>query len=177
MFVMMSKYVMRTKGSSLLQKVRHDINKTSSRQTVCHDVKNIPNVCHEIKNTSWCQKVCHDVKRFVMVKGSSLLKKNRHYFKNTSWCQKIYHTKKTFNHVTKLFMTSQSSSLQQKHTMTSKVCHEVKKFVMSWHPIVCYNSKYVFIMYFVPDIIKKNVKTTKSWSWRQKYVITTTRSS
>ena len=64
MFVMMSKYVMRTNGASLLQRVRHDVNKTSSRQKVCHRIKrfvmmskNMPNVCHEIKNMSWCQKV------------------------------------------------------------------------------------------------------------------------
>ena len=52
MFVMMSKYVMRTNGSSLLQKVRHDVKKTSSHQKICHDVINMPNVCHEIKNIS-----------------------------------------------------------------------------------------------------------------------------
>ena len=67
MFVMMSKYVMRTNGSSLLQRVRHDVNKTSkslsSHQKICHDVnkyakrfvmmsKNMPKVCHEIKNMS-----------------------------------------------------------------------------------------------------------------------------
>ena len=64
MFVMMSKYVRMTNGSSLLQRVRHDVNKTSSRQKVCHRIKrfvmmskNMPNVCHEIKNMSWCQKV------------------------------------------------------------------------------------------------------------------------
>ena len=79
MLVMMSKYVMRSNGSSLLQQFRHDFNKTSTRQNVCHsikrfvmtskmcqkhqkichDVKNVPNVCYEIKNMSWCQKVCY----------------------------------------------------------------------------------------------------------------------
>ena len=47
MFGIMSKYVMRTKGASLLQIVRHDVSKT-------------PNIVMK-------SKICHYVKRFVMI--------------------------------------------------------------------------------------------------------------
>ena len=67
MFVMMSKYVMRTNGASLLQKVRHDDNKTSSRRNVCHRIKRF------VMTSKMCQmfvmksKICHDVKKFVLI--------------------------------------------------------------------------------------------------------------
>ena len=67
MFVIMSKYVMRTNGSSLLQKARHYVNMTSSRQNVCHRIKRFVRTSTirqmfviKSKNMSWCQKVCHD---------------------------------------------------------------------------------------------------------------------
>ena len=67
MFVMMSKYVMRTKGSSLLQKVRHDVNKTSSRQKVCHDVKRFVMTSKIFQMFVMKSKIRHDVKKFVMM--------------------------------------------------------------------------------------------------------------
>ena len=64
--------------------------------------------------------------------------------------------------------------------MKSKICHNVKQFVMktkntswrqkvrhnmkniSWHPNVCYNIKNTFSLCFVPEIMKTNMSRQKA---------------
>ena len=121
------RFVITSKSSPWRQQDVITPKSLSWRHKICHDVKNIPNVCHEIKNTSWCQKVCHDVKRFVMVNGLSLLPKT----KPSLLVKKFYHTKKTRRHKVRhnikntswrlrFVMKSKGVSWHEKHVMTSK---------------------------------------------------------
>ena len=90
------KPTMMTKCSSLLQKVRHDIKKTSLCQEVCHDVKGFvitskiremfvmkSKIRHDVKSLSWLQKVMTSWQKHVMTS------------KNLLWRQKVCYTSKT----------------------------------------------------------------------------------
>ena len=143
---------MMTKGSLLLQNIRHYFKK-------CQNVVMTSKFCHEIKNTSWCQKVCHevktchDVRKFVrkFVIMMSKRKTSIMTLKSASWCHKVRH-----QDVTKFVMMTIGSSLLQ------KVRHEVKN--ISWCQKAIIKSK-------TRHDAKKFVMTSKK-SWRQKFVIT-----
>ena len=125
-------YVMMSKRSSLLQKVRHNVKnvmmskRLSWCQKVCHEVKNTSwhqkhamaseicknKFCNEVKNMSWLQKVPYDVKN-TLRRQNKTSKCSQKKWKSSSWCQK--------HHDVKMFaMTTKSSSWCQKHFMMSK---------------------------------------------------------
>ena len=112
---------MMTKGSLLLQKVRHYFKKCQ-------------NVVITSTSLTWCQK--HVMK----TKGSLLLKKVRHKIKNTSWRKNVKNLSwskkyvmmwKSLSWSQKYFMTTKSSSWRKKHTWRQKVGHDIKKCVLS----------------------------------------------
>ena len=128
----------------MISKLHYDINDKSWR----HDVKNISR--HQ-KILIMKSKISHDFNMFVMmskishydVKITSWCQIDRHDVKNPSWCQN----------------KSQSSSRCQKVlqnvnkcVMTSKIRHDVKRFVRT-------------------KIFREVKKSTKGTSWRQQYVM------
>ena len=121
---------------------------------------------HDVKNTSWRQNIRHGVK-FVMTLKHVMTSKTRHDFNRFVMTSKIH----------------------QQFEIKSKMCHDIKKFIMhdiknmSWHQKVCYNinnQKHVFIIFCsrnnkinmsgaqkVSHEVKKCVNSSKSSSWRQ----------
>ena len=115
------KTTMMTKCSSLLQKVRHDIKKTSLCQKVCHDVKRFV-ITSKIRQMFVMKiKIRHDVKKFVMTK-------TRHDIKKVCYDVKTCHDVKKF-------------VIRQKHVETSKVWHQFYISTMCRPPVI---NDYVF---------------------------------
>ena len=129
------------------------------------------------KITSWCQcsswrqKVRHDINKYIM-----MLKVME--VKVMSWRQKVVCVKVTSGHVNKYVMTSKSTLSCQKvcrvcqsYVMTSKVCHDIKKYsyiiTSKVHQKVRYDVKeYVMTSRLHQDVkIRHEVKVTL---WRQK---------
>ena len=157
---MMSKvFIITSKSSSLLQKVWHDVNRTS-----------------------WCDKVYHKMKgkrnnvtKFVMKSQSwSWRHQVRHGIKNTPWRQKVCHDVTSLSWSKKYFMMSKSVSWSQnakQFVMKIKTRHDVKKFVITlktYHGIqkCVIISKTRFIIFCSWNNENKYVTKTKSWSWR-----------
>ena len=116
-------------------------------------------VRHDVTKCAMASKTYHDVKRFVMTSQVC------HEVNNMSWCQKVCHKVKNTSNVKQFVMNR-----RQKHVMTSKSssCHE--KHIMTTKSLLLYQ-KHVFIIFCSWNNEKKNVQTTKSWSWRYKYVM------
>ena len=191
-------YVMMSKRSSLLQKVRHNVKnvmmskRLSWCQKVCHEVKNTSwhqkhamaseicknKFCNEVKNMSWLQKVPYDVKNTLRRhnKTSKCSQNKVEKFvmmSNTSWRQKVCHDDKKFVMMSKTFHDVKRFVITLKSSSwCQKVCHDVKR--LSWSkniPWYQWHQKHIFILLCSRNDAK-NVMTIKSWSWHQKYVIT-----
>ena len=120
---------MMTKCSSLLQKVRHDIKKTSLCQEVCHDVKSfvIPSKIRQMFVMK--SKIRHDVKKFVMTsKSHDVMTKTCHDIKKSVMTSKTCHDVKKF-------------VIRQKHVETSKFWHQFYISTMCRPPVI---NDYVF---------------------------------
>ena len=86
-----------TKCLSLLQKVRHDIKKTSLCQEVCHDVKSFVITSKIRQMLVMKSKIRHDVKNFVMTsKSHDVMTKTRHDIKKSAMTSKTCHDVKKF---------------------------------------------------------------------------------
>ena len=115
---------MMTKCSSLLQKVRHDIKKTSLCQEVCHDVKSFVMTSKIRQMFVMKSKIRHDVKKFVMTsKRHDVMTKTRHDIKKSVMTSKTCHDVKKF-------------VIRQKHVETSKFCHQFDISTICRPPVI-----------------------------------------
>ena len=118
-----------TTYSSLLQKVRHDIKKTSLCREVCHDVKSFVITSKIRQMFVMKSKIRHDVKKLAMTsKSHDVMTKTRHDIK------KSVMTSKTCHDVTKFV-------IRQKHVETSKFWHQFYISTMCRPPVI---NDYVF---------------------------------
>ena len=93
-FVIISTHVMMTKGSSLLKKVRHDVNKISWCQKVYHEVKKFvmkSKTRHDVKSKKYVKILPWSQKHFMTSKSSLWHQKVRHDVKNMLWWHKVRH--------------------------------------------------------------------------------------
>ena len=132
--------------SSWRQKVRHDINKYIMMLKVM-----------EVKVMSWRQKVRYHVKKYVIMSKSTLSHQKVRY------------------HIKKYVITSKSMlCVCQSYVMTSKVCHDVKKYsyiiTSKVRQKVHYDvKKFVMTSMLHQDVkIRHDVMYVKVTLWRQK---------
>ena len=138
------KPTMMTKCSSLLQKVRHDIKRTSLCQEVCHDVKSFVITSKIRQMFVMKSKIRHDVKKFVMTsKNHDVMTKTRHDIKKSVITSKTYHDVKKF-------------VIRQKHVETSKFWHQFYISTMCRPPVINkfgdFNIRPIPVVVLYPDM-------------------------
>ena len=139
--------------------IHHVVKNMSSQSKKCHCVKKyVKKIVMTSKNMSSHQKVCHDVK-YMLCQIVHL------YIKNRSCHHKI--CQKIVKKIVKNRSCHQKVLLWcrcQKYVMTSKICRDIKKCVMT--------SKSVSRRQRVHHDVKICVMTSTSVSWHQKYIMT-----
>ena len=109
------------KGRSWHQKLDHAIKKYIMISNVFHEVKVCQKYIMKSKSTSWRQRVCHDVKIMTL-----------HQKVRQKLGQKVYQDVKLHYDINGLIDVKNMSKLRHDvKVMTSKIRHDVKKYVMT----------------------------------------------